>query len=124
MTLGIGTTDGLLQRMRALDTMGTYTFVMDPLAAKTLKAEGWSDPDALSRQLAEKAPSPFLKPEGINFIVVGGETNPIVHTTDYVYYKTAPVDMWIPKGGIRLDAKPLRMPAYRECEDELCFTGR
>ena len=55
-------------------------------------------------------------------MVVGGETNPIVHTTDYVYYKTASVDKWVPKSGIKLDAKPLRMPEYKECEDGLCFT--
>ena len=61
MTLGIGTTDGLLQRMKAFDSMGTYTFVVDPLAAKALKAEGWSDPDQLSRGLAEKSKSPFLR---------------------------------------------------------------
>jgi hypothetical protein len=124
VTLGIGTTDGLLQRMKTFDSMGTYTFVLDPLAAKTLKAEGWTDPDMLSKGLAEKSKSPFLRPEGINFVVVGGETNPIVHTTDYVYYKTASVDKWIPKGGIKLDKKPLRMPAYHECEDALCIIGR
>jgi hypothetical protein len=123
-TLGIGTTDGLLQKIKTFNSMGTFTFVADPLAAKKLKAEGWSDPDKLSKGLAEKSKSPFLKPEGINFVVVGGETNPIVHTTDYVYYKTASVDKWIPKGGIKLDKKPLRMPAYRECEDELCILGR
>ena len=124
MTLGMGTAEGLRQRIKTFDSMGTYTFVMDPLAAKSLKAEGWSDPDALSKSLAEKSGSPFLKPEGINFVVVGGETNPIFQTTDYVYYKTASVDKWVPKGGIKLDKKPLRMPAYHECEDGLCFTGR
>ena len=62
-------------------------------------------------------------PEGIQFIVVGGETNPIFHTTDYVYYKTASIDEWIPEGGIKLDEKPLRMPAYKACEDELCIIG-
>jgi hypothetical protein len=124
VTLGIGTTEGLLQRMKTFDSMGTYTFVVDPLAAKALKAEGWSDPDKLSAWLTEKSKSPFLRPEGINFVVVGGETNPIIHTTDYVYYKTASVDKWVPKGGIKLDKKPLRMPAYRECEDGLCFTGQ
>lgn len=124
MTLGIGTADGLLQRIKSFDSMGTYTFVMDPLAVKTLEAEGWRDPDKLSKWLTEKSGSPFLRPEGINFLVVGGETNPIFHTTDYVHYKTAPVDKWIPKGGIKLDEKPLRMPAPRECKDGLCFTGR
>lgn len=124
MTLGIGTTEGLLQRIKSFDAMGTYTFVVDPLAAKALKTEGWSDPDQLSRHLAEKSGSPFLRPEGITFVVVGGETNPIIQTTDYVHYKTASVDKWIPKGGISVDAKPLRMPAYRECEDELCLLGK
>ena len=46
MTLGMGTAEGLLQRIKTFDSMGTYTFVMDPLAAKSLKAEGWSDPDS------------------------------------------------------------------------------
>lgn len=124
LTLGIGTTGGLLQRIKTFDSMGTYTFVVDPLAAKALKAERWSDPDQLSKALAEQSKSPFLKPEGINFVVVGGETNPIVQTTDYVYYKTVSVDKWIPQGGIKLDAKPIRMPAYQECADGLCFTGQ
>jgi hypothetical protein len=124
ITLGLGTTDSLLQRMRAFDSMGTYTFVVDPLAAKALKAEGWNDPDQLSQGLAEKVKSPFLRPEGINFVVVGGETNPIVHTTDYVHYKTASVDKWVPKAGIKLDKKPLRMPASKECEDGLCILGQ
>ena len=76
LTLGIGTGDGLLQRIKAFESMGTYTFVVDPLAAKTLKAEGFGDPGKLSAWLTEKAKSPFLKPEGVNFVVVGGETNP------------------------------------------------
>lgn len=124
LTLGIGTTDGLLQRIRTFDSMGTYTFVVDPLAAKALKAEGWSDPDALSKALVERSKSPFLRPEGINFLVVGGETNPIIQTTDYVHYKTASVDKWIPKSGIKQDAKALRMPVPHECKDGLCFTGK
>lgn len=124
LTLGLGTAAGLLQRIKSFDSMGTYTFVMDPLAAKSLKAEGWDDPERLGQWLAEKSASPYLRPEGIHFVVVGGETNPIFHTTDYVHYKTASVDKWIPKAGVKLDAKPLRMPAYQECEDELCRLGR
>jgi hypothetical protein len=124
VTLGLGTTNGLLQQIKSFNFMGSYTFVMDPLAVKTLKAEGWNDPDQLGKALAEKSGSPFLKPEGINFVVVGGETNPIVHTTDYVYYKTTSVDKWTPKSGIKLDKTPLRMPAYHECEDGLCILGR
>jgi hypothetical protein len=126
LTLGLGTTNGLLQSFKSVGSMGAATFVMDPLAAKTLKAEGWDDPGKLSEWLAEQTGSPFFKPnpEGINFIVVGGEANPIFHTTDYVYYKTVSVDKWIPEGGIKLDEKPLRMPAVHECEDELCILGR
>ena len=110
--------------MKSAGMMGNCTFVVDPLAAKSLKDEGWNDPGKLSEWLAEKSGSPFLRPEGINFIVVGGETNPIFHTTDYVYYKTVSVDKWMPEGGIKLDDEPLRMPAVHECEDGLCILGR
>ena len=34
------------------------------------------------------------------------------------------MDKWIPEDGIRLDEKPLRMPVYKECEDELCIIGK
>jgi len=123
-TLGLGTADGLLQSTRSLNSMGTYTFVVDPLAAKSLKEEGFNDPGKLSEWLAQKSGSPFLTPDGINFLVVGGETNPIFHTTDYVHYKTASIDTWIPEGGIRLDERPLRMPESLICEDELCIIGQ
>jgi hypothetical protein len=124
LTLGLGTSNGMLQSTRSLNSMGTYTFVVDPLAAKALKEEGFGDPGALSRWLAEKSGSPFLSPDGIQFVVVGGETNPIVHTTDYVYYKTASIDKWVPAGGIKLDEKPLRMPESLICDDELCIIGQ
>lgn len=124
LTLGLGTSNGLLQSTKSLNSMGTYTFVVDPLAAKALKSEGFNDPDKLGEWLAEKSGSPFLRPEGINFIVVGGETNPIFHTTDYVYYKTASVDKWMPEDGIKLDETPLRMPVAVICEDELCIIGK
>jgi hypothetical protein len=99
---------------------------VDPLAAKSLKDESWDDPGKLSEHLAENIGSSFFKPdpEGINFVVVGGETNPIWQSTDYTYYKTASVDKWIPEDGIKLDEKPLRMPASLLCEDELCIIGR
>jgi len=121
-TLGMGGADALLKSM---GMMGTGTFVVDPLAAKSLKDEGWNDPDKLSEYLAEHLENPFFKPrpEGINFVVVGGETNPIWQSSDYVYYKTASVDKWIPKDGIRLDEKPLRMPVAKVCEDGLCIIG-
>ncbi|MBN2243926.1 MAG: hypothetical protein JW793_14665 [Acidobacteria bacterium] len=125
-TLGMGGADALLQKMRSSGMMGNCTFVVDPLAAKSLKDEGWNDPGRLSQWLAGQSGSGFFKPnpDGINFVVVGGETNPIWQSTDYTYYKTASVDEWIPEEGVRLDEKPLRMPVYRECEDELCIIGR
>ncbi|MEJ2110307.1 MAG: hypothetical protein P8Z37_10420, partial [Acidobacteriota bacterium] len=116
LTLGLGTKEGLLGSIKSLNSMGTYTFIMDPLAVKALKAEGFDDPDTLSQWLAKNSGSPFLRPEGISFVVVGGETNPIFHTTDYVHYKTTSVDTWIPEGGIKLDETPIRMPAYKPCE--------
>jgi hypothetical protein len=125
MTLGMGGAEALLQRMKSSGMMGACTFVVDPLAAKALKDEGWDDPGKLSEYLAGKFGSSFFKPrpEGINFVVVGGETNPIWQSTDYVYYKTASVDKWIPEGGIKLDEKPLRMPVSKACEDGLCIIG-
>ncbi len=125
-TLGMGGADALLQRMKSSGMMGNCTFVVDPLAAKSLKDEGWKDPGKLSEWLAGESGSTFFKPnpEGINFVVVGGETNPIWQSTDYTYYTTVSVDKWVPEGGIRLDENPLRMPAYKECEDELCIIGR
>jgi hypothetical protein len=125
MTLGMGGAEALLQRMKSSGMMGACTFVVDPLAAKALKDEGWDDPGKLSEYLAGKFGSSFFKPrpEGINFVVVGGETNPIWQSTDYVYYKAASVDKWIPEGGIKLDEKPLRMPVSKACEDGLCIIG-
>jgi hypothetical protein len=125
-TLGMGGADALLQRIKSSGMMGSCTFVVDPLAAKSLKDEGWSDPGKLSEYLAENMGSSFFKPnpEGINFVVVGGETNPIWQSTDYTYYKTASVDKWMPKDGIKLDEKPLRMPASKVCKDELSIIGK
>jgi hypothetical protein len=124
-TLGMGGADALLQRMKSSGMMGRCMFVVDPLAAKSLKDEGWSDPGKLSEYLAEKMGSSFFKPkpEDINFVVVGGETNPIWQSTDYTYYTTASIDKWVPKDGIRLDEKPIRMPVSKICEDELCIIG-
>jgi len=97
MTLGMGGAESLLQRVKTFGMMGACTFVVDPLAAKSLKDEGWDDPGKLSEWLAENIGTPFARPEGINFVVVGGETNPIWQTTDYVHYETASVDKWMPE---------------------------
>ena len=125
-TLGMGGAEALLQRIQSSGMMGACTFVVDPLAAKSLKDEGWDDPGKLSEHLAEKMDSGFFKPDpkDINFVVVGGETNPIWQTTDYTYYTTVSIDKWVPEMGIKMDEKPLRMPESKECEDELCIIGK
>ncbi len=124
MTLGMGGAEGLLQRIKTFGMMGSCTFVVDPLAAKSLKDEGWNDPGKLSEWLAQNTGSPFARPEGINFVVVGGETNPIWQSTDFVHYKTASVDKWVPEDGVKVDEKPLRMPSGLPCPDGLSGIGK
>jgi len=120
LTLGVGGAENILKRMKEMSFTGAYTFVLDPLVAKGLKEEGYDDPRRLSEWLAGRMDQPHIKPESINFVVVGGETNPIWQTTDYVYYKTLLIDKWIPEGGIRKDERPLRMPAGKTCADGTC----
>jgi len=90
------------------------------LAANTIKNDGYETLEQLSTWISEKADSPWLKPEGINFVVVGGETNPIWQSTDYRHYAITGVDKWIPGAGITLDEKPLRMPLGLKCADGSC----
>jgi hypothetical protein len=103
----------------------TATFIIDPLAAKSLKMEGFKTKPELAEFLAKEARKvsiaghPF-DAAAINFIVVGGEWNPIFLTTDFEYTRTEPIDKWIPKGGIRQDARPIRMPAQANCSDGSC----
>jgi len=125
-TLGMGGADAIVQRIESAGMMGSATFVVDPLAVKVLKDEGWTDPFKLSEYVAGKLGNAFFKPrpEDINFVVVGGETNPIWQSTDYTYYKTVSVDKWMPENGIKLDKKPIRMPVSKQCEDELCLIGK
>ena len=125
-TLGMGGADAIVQRIQTAGMLGSAAFVVDPLAAKVLKEEGWADPFKLSEYVAGKLGTSFFKPrpEDINFVVVGGETNPVWQSTDYTYYKTASVDKWMPENGIKLDEKPIRMPVSKQCEDELCLIGR
>ncbi len=40
--------------------------------------------------------APFHKPEQINIVVVGGETSPVWHVSDYGYMGTASIDRWRP----------------------------
>jgi len=138
---------------------GAVTFVVDPLVAKNLRAEGlatkqeaakwivenshvpaghyWEGEmqSAMAAGLAAQGIEPFASwaklpkdallaprrsPDDINFIVVGGETNPMWITTDFSYTRSFSIDKWRPKCGIRRDAKPLRMPAPVTCKDGTC----
>ena len=112
----------MLAKMTGLNPMGgMFTFVIDPLVAKSLKhEEGYDDPRKLSEWLVNHTNSPFKNPEGICFVVVGGETNPMWIISDLMYQRTVPIDPWIPKNGVKKDEKPLRMPVVIECADGSC----
>ena len=99
---------------------GAFTFVIDPLVAKNLKKEGWDDPFKLSESLVNEMNPRFKRPEMVNFIVVGGEMNPMWLCTDFSYFQSVVIDPWIPKAGIKKDAKPLRMPVAVACKDGSC----
>ncbi len=103
----------------------TATFIVDPLAAKALKMEGFKTKQQLAEYVAQNATKASIAghpfdPKAINFFVVGGEWNPIFLTTDFEYLRTESIDKWIPKGGVKKDAEPLRMPAQASCADGSC----
>ncbi|MHB8105192.1 MAG: hypothetical protein ACYDG5_06595, partial [Dehalococcoidales bacterium] len=102
---------------------GAFTFILDPLAAKGLKNEGYNDPMKLSEWLVNELNPRFKRPEMVNFVVAGGETNPMWVTTDFSYFQTVKIDPWIPKAGIKKDARPLRMPEAVLCKDGSCGIG-
>ncbi len=120
--LGFGLSQQMLEKMKPSGPFGgSYTFVIDPLVAKSLKREeGFDDPRKLSEWLMERTDFPVKNPDMVNFVVVGGETNPLWITTDFTYFQTVLVDPWIPKGGIRKDERPLRMPGGIACADGSC----
>jgi len=122
LTMGLGPAKRMLEVMKSIGGpfSGAFTFVLDPLAAKNLKKEGWDDPARLSEWLVNELNPRFKRPDMINFIVAGGETNPMWVTTDFSYFQTVAVDPWIPKAGIKKDAKPLRMPVPVMCKDGSC----
>jgi len=99
---------------------GSFTFVVDPLVSKSLKQEGYDDPAKLSKQMVDELNFRFKRREMINFVVVGGEMNPMWVTTDFSYFQTVSIDPWIPKAGIKKDPKPLRMPVATMCKDGTC----
>jgi len=67
--------------------------------------------------------APYHDPGEINVVVVGGETNPLWLTTDFLHTQSVSVDKWKPNGGIRRDARPLRMPVAGICSDGTCGLG-
>jgi hypothetical protein len=123
LTQGIGPAQRMMEVAKSLGGPfgGSYTFLLDPLVAKSLKQdEGYDDPMELSKYIAGNLQSPMAGPERINFAVVGGETNPMWVTTDFNYFQTVSVDEWIPKAGIKHDERPLRMPVPVTCADGTC----
>jgi hypothetical protein len=122
LTMGLGPAQRMLEVMRSIGGPfgGAFTFILDPLAAKGLKNEGYNDPMKLSEWLVNELNPRFKRPEAVNFVVVGGETNPMWVTTDFSYFQSVPIDPWIPKAGIKKDARPLRMPEAVVCKDGSC----
>jgi len=123
LTMNLGPSQRMLEVIKGMGGPfgGAFTFVVDPLVAKSLKRdEGYDDPARLSEWLVGQLDTPFKRPEMINFVVVGGETNPMWVVTDFSYFQTSAVDPWIPKAGIKKDKKPLRMPLGVTCSDGSC----
>jgi hypothetical protein len=100
---------------------GAFTFVVDPLVAKSLKHdEGYDDPAKLGEWLVNELNFRFKLPDMMNFVVVGGEMNPMWIVTDFSYFQTVAIDPWIPRAGIKKDTRPLRMPEAVMCKDGSC----
>jgi hypothetical protein len=123
-----GFTVGPARRMaEVMCGMGGSTFILDPLVARSLREEeGFENKRQLAEFLAREAKT--ISPENrrpfdarqINFIVLGGEWNPVFMTADFTYVQTEPIDRWIPASGIRKDEIPVRMPVQLNCMDGTC----
>jgi hypothetical protein len=122
LTMGLGGAKRMAEVIKSIGGpfAGAFTFILDPLAAKGLKNEGFDNPTKLSEYLLNELNPPFKRPEMYNFIVVGGEMNPMWVTTDFSYFQSVKIDPWIPKAGVKKDAKPLRMPIPVQCKDGSC----
>jgi len=160
LNFGIGPAKEMAHVISTFGSMGTsVTFIVDPLVAKNLRADGFKtkqeacqwivenshvpaghywegemqsgfaaelaaqgiEPFASWAKLPKDAPiAPRRSPDDVNILVVGGETNPMWITTDFSYTQSVSIDKWTPKGGVRRDAKPLRMPAPVTCKDGTC----
>jgi hypothetical protein len=157
LTSNLGPAKQMAHVISTFGGMGqSITFVVDPLVAKNLRAEGfetardacqwivenskvpvghlWNGSQG-ARRMAERGIEPFASwaklpndalitprrsADGVNILVVGGETNPMWITTDFGYTRSASIDAWRPKDGLRRDARPLRMPAPLICQDGTC----
>jgi hypothetical protein len=123
LNFNTGPSRRMLEVLRSLSGPfgGAFTFVIDPLVSKSLKHdEGYDDPKKLGEWLVNELNPRFKRPDMINFVVVGGEMNPMWVTTDFIYFQTVSIDPWIPKAGIKKDARPLRMPEAVMCQDGSC----
>ena len=92
----LGPAKAMADAMQKTTRMGTI--IMDPLVSAHLKDEGFKTKEELRQYIAKEAQS---FPQAINFIVVGGQTNPMWALTDYMHVKTVSIDEWIPKSGIK-----------------------
>ncbi len=119
---GLGPARRMAEVLKARTGMmaGGATFVIDPLVAKSLKNEGFKNRTEVGQYFVNELKNAWLKPESFNLIVVGGEWNPMWLTTDFFHNATVSIDKWIPKKGVTLDVKPLRMPAPAVCRDGIC----
>jgi len=117
--LGTGGSESIMNSIKSFNDpmFGNFTLILDPLVAHMLVKEGFTEPDLLKEWMIEKNISPYMTKDTLNFIVVGGESNPLYITTDYIYSQTLSVDKWVPKSGIRKGPKPMRMPKAVTCTD-------
>lgn len=160
LNFGLGSTKEMAHVISTFGGMSSaITFVVDPLVAKNLRADGFKTKrDAckwivenshvpaghywegqmqagFAKGLAQQGVEPFASwaklpkdalitprrsPDDVNIIVVGGETNPMWITTDFMYTRSVSIDKWRPKGGLHRDRKPLRIPAPLTCKDGTC----
>ena len=115
------TTREVALKARGIGMGMSFTYLIDPLVAKSLKnVEGYDDPSKLSEWILDELNPPMRRPEMVNFIVVGGEMNPFWVATDFSYFQTSVIDPWIPKTGIKKDDRPLRMPEPVACIESSC----
>lgn len=126
--MNAGGADAILRKLKTPGNMGS-TLVMDPLVAKQIVDEsgfktreeftGWLH-DQLKNSMKDSPMARFMTPDRFSVIVIGGEWNPLWIHSDMSYTRTLSIDKWIPKNGVKMDEKPLRMPVAELCADGSC----